>query len=92
MRREEKITPNGDTQILPGDLLVIAAREFEDRENLTLREITVENNDRLKGRTLSEINLTQKGLIVMIERGKQTIIPNGNTRIEEGDLLVVAKF
>lgn len=92
MRGEEKITPNGDTQILPGDLLVIAAREFEDRENLTLREITVENNDRLKGRTLSEINLTQKGLIVMIERGKQTIIPNGNTRIEEGDLLVVAKF
>ena len=71
---------------------MIAAREFEDRENLTLREITVENNDRLKGRTLSEINLTQKGLIVMIERGKQTIIPNGNTRIEEGDLLVVAKF
>lgn len=52
----------------------------------------MENNDRLKGRTLSEINLTQKGLIVMIERGKQTIIPNGNTRIEEGDLLVVAKF
>lgn len=92
MRGDEKITPNGNTQILPGDLLVIAAREFEDRENLTLREITVEKNDRLRGKTLSEINLTQKGLIVMIERGKRTIIPNGNTRIEEGDLLVVAKF
>ena len=50
MRKEEKIVPNGDTVILPGDLLVIAARAFEDRENLTLREITVDKTTAAKAR------------------------------------------
>ena len=35
---------------------------------------------------------SQGTLIVMIERGSSTIIPRGDTVIQEGDLLVEAKF
>jgi len=31
-------------------------------------------------------------LIVMVRRGKETIIPTGNTVVHEGDVLVQAKF
>lgn len=92
MRKEEKIVPNGDTVILPGDLLVIAARAFEDRENLTLREITVDKNHRCKGKTLEQVEIPQGMLIIMVQRGGQTIIPRGDTLIEEGDMLVAAQF
>lgn len=92
MRKEEKIVPNGDTVILPGDLLVIAARAFEDRENLTLWEITVDKNHRCKGKTLEQVEIPQGMLIIMVQRGEQTIIPRGDTLIEEGDMLVAAQF
>ena len=92
MRKEEKIVPNGDTVILPGDLLVIAARAFEDRENLTLREITVDKNHRCKGKTLEQVEIPQRILIIMVQRGGQTIIPRGDTLIEERDMLVAAQF
>lgn len=92
LRGNETIVPNGDTRILAGDLLVAAGKEFEDRKNLTLREITVGKNDKWAGKCLTEIPVPQGTLIVMIERGSSTIIPRGDTVIQEGDLLVEAKF
>ena len=61
-----------------------AGKEFEDRKNLTLREITVGKNDKWAGKCLTEIPVPQGTLIVMIERGSSTIIPRGDTVIQEG--------
>lgn len=46
----------------------------------------------MERKTLEELELGQGTLIVMIQRDRETIIPRGSTKIEEGDLLVVAKF
>lgn len=40
LRGEEKRIPNGDTLLLAGDLLILAAPEFTEGENLILRERT----------------------------------------------------
>ena len=61
-------------------------------ENLTLREITVDKNHRCKGKTLEQVEIPQGMLIIMVQRGGQTIIPRGDTLIEEGDMLVAAQF
>lgn len=92
MRGEKNMVPNGDTQIQEGDLLVIAAREFEDRENLELREVAVDKAHKWKNKTLSEAKLPEGTLVVLVQREGQTIIPSGNTVIQEGDLLVEARF
>ena len=92
LRGKETIVPNGDTKILPGDLLVAAGKEFEDRKNLTLREITVGKNYKWKGKCLTEIPVPKGTLLVMIERGDTTNIPSGDTVIQEGDVLVEAQF
>ena len=73
-RREETIVPNGSTVLLPGDLLVLAARAFEDRENLSLQEIVVEKGHKWVGRSLRQIPTRSDTLIVMIKRGNETII------------------
>ena len=90
-RREETIVPNGSTVLLPGDLLVLAARAFEDRENLFLQEIVVENGHKWVGRSLRQIPTRSDTLIVMIKRGNETIIPGGSTILQAGDTLVIAQ-
>lgn len=56
IRENQNIVPNGDTVIFPHDLLVVAAREFENRENLTLKEITVEKSSKWNGKPLKSWN------------------------------------
>ncbi len=92
IRGEETIVPDGNTRILPGDLLVAAAEEFEDRKNLTLQEITVDKNHKWRGKPLNELKIPKGILIVMIQRDFGTIIPGGDTVICQGDVLVLAKF
>lgn len=92
LRGEEKLVPNGNTVVEEGDMLVVAAEEFEDRENLTLHEVIVGKNHKWKNKTLAEIPVPAGTLVVMISRGGETIIPKGNTVIQEGDTMVVAKF
>ena len=91
IRGEENIIPNGETEILPGDLLVAAAREFENRRNLYLYEINVDKSHKWTGKPLKEID-AGKVLVVLVKREAETIIPNGETEILPGDTLVLAKF
>ena len=39
-----------------GDLLIMAAEQFEDRDNLSMREINLERGNRWIGKTLREIS------------------------------------
>ncbi len=90
-RGQDTIVPHGGTILQTGDLLVMAARAFEDRENISLQEVVVERSHKWCGRSLSEISVPRNFLIVMIKRGLDTIIPDGSTRLEAGDVLVAAQ-
>lgn len=92
LRDHKTIVPNGMTELLPDDILVAAAQEFEDRKNLTLTEVTADKNHKWTGRSLTEVTVPKGTLIVMIERNGDTIIPGGDTVIREGDVMVVAKI
>lgn len=92
LRQEGNLVPNGNTIIHQGDLLVIAAQEFIDNENLTMQEITLDKNHKWTHHTLKEISVSQGTLIVMIRRGQQTIIPSGDTFLMDQDTLVIASF
>lgn len=86
------LVPNGSTVILPEDVLIIAAREFQNRANLTLQEISVGGKHRFANKLLRDLKLPVGTLIVMIKRGEDTIIPAGNSKIYSGDTLVMAHY
>lgn len=92
IRREEILIPTGQTMLEAGDLLVLAARSFDDREHLVLHEIVVENKKQYSNKTLSQIGQTHTPRIILIKRGMDTIIPSGKTEIKAGDILVVSQF
>lgn len=92
VRKDEIIIPTGQTTLEAGDLLVLAARSFEDREQLVLREIVVGNQKQYTNKTLSQIPQVHSTRIILIKRGMETIIPSGKTEIKAGDILVLTQF
>lgn len=90
-RADQTIVPRGDTLLLPGDLLVAAARQFEAREQLSLQEIMVDRGHRWQKKQVRDLNLPSHVLIILIKRGTGTVIPSGDTVILPGDLLVIAQ-
>ena len=85
------VLPNGDTVIEEGDLLVMAAPTFEERAEVTLREVTVTPHGRLAGQRLCDVPQGKHPfIVVMLKRDGQTIIPDGNTQVHAGDEAVIA--
>ena len=92
LRGKETIIPDGETKLEEGDLLVLAAPTFQDRENLSLREVYIGKGHRWNGQPLKIIAKDHKMLVVMIKRGQKNIIPNGDTVIHKDDTLVTARL
>lgn len=92
LRNGVSLVPNGSTVLQAGDLLVLAGHEFEDRENLTLYEVSIDKTHKWKDKSLRELSLPKGTLIVMIQNEKGTVIPDGNTVIHGEDTLVIARF
>ena len=85
------VLPNGDTVIEEGDLLVMAAPTFEERAEVTLREVTVTPHGRLAGQRLRDVPQGKHPfIVVMLKPDGQTNIPDGNTLIYAGDEAVIA--
>lgn len=85
------VIPNGQTVIEQGDLLVLAAHSFEEHPDIALKEFRIGPKHRWNNKFVRELGEeTKRFTIVMIKRGEQTIIPNGDTQILEGDDAVVA--
>lgn len=92
LRKEEKIVPNGNTLLKSGDLLILAAPEFFDGDNLMLHEKIIFKGDKWNGKLLKEIQMPKQNLVVSIQRGEKTMIPTGDTVICEDDVLIMARF
>lgn len=93
IRRDEGVlVPSGSTRMLAGDLLVIAAREFENRASLTLQEVSIDASHKLCGKQLRDAPPAPGTLVVLVQRDGRTIIPTGDTGVQAGDTLVVARY
>lgn len=89
IRGEERLLPREDTLLLAGDDVIIMTRGFDDKKTY-LQEKTVKVDSRRVGQPLSRF--PGKGLIMMIRRGDEIIIPESDTILEAGDKLVILKL
>lgn len=48
----------------------------------------IKNETGWADKTISQLNIPQNKLIVLIKRGKENIIPSGKTEIKQGDIVV----
>ena len=60
-----------------------------DEGRIHIMEVTIPKNSAAAGKKLWELNLPKKIIIGCILRGDQSLIPRGDTRITEGDVLLI---
>lgn len=80
------VVPNGNTTLHEGDAVIMCTQAFRSEKAIRLIEREIVKGGPWDGKPLRECS-TGKEQIVMIRRGDQNIIPNGNTIVQAGDTL-----
>ena len=88
IRGASRIIAWGDTLLQAGDKVIVVTKAFEDTQTY-LVEKTVKAGGKRAGHAISEFS--DDGLVLLVKRGDWEIIPNGDTILEVGDLLVILK-
>ena len=84
--------PVGGTVLCEGDALVLGAAAPDAVQGIQLSERTIEPGDEWDGRLVSELELGEGALIVLVKRGGKVVIPRGRTRLNNGDVIVINRI
>lgn len=91
-RQDSRFAPNGSTVLMAGDQLILcapAAHSDLEEVSMTTRRLTAQD---LSGKSItrvSDLPRQEESLIVLIERNDQWLIPDGDTDLLPGDLLLI---
>ncbi len=89
MRGDETVIPRGNTVIHADDSIVLSVPPFETDGSFKLKEIHIGKKHKWNGKTIRELVLPERMLIVLIKRGEESVIPSGATQILTDDIVVV---
>lgn len=88
LRGKEKMVPKGDTVLAAGDVLILGDREGGEVSGIHLYERTLSTGDERVGKRIAELSFYEN-LVILILRNEHVIIPNGDTVLLTGDILVM---
>ena len=89
VRNGKTSVPHGSTRLQPGDTAVLCTEGVSELPDICLKEIKITADHRWCGRTLSQGEMKNNTLVIMVKRGDRVIIPNGSTQILAGDVVIV---
>ena len=89
LRGDERIITKGDTLLIAGDEVVICSRTYENSSSTDITEHPLSKNSRWAGKRVKDYPAGSNSFLVMIRRGNEQIIPDGNTVLMHGDILVI---
>lgn len=90
LRGEEKIIPKGATYILANDKIILCGRTGNSVDGVALSELEIDKKHTMCGESIKNIS-KENEIVVMIKRGKNLIIPDGNTKVLDQDVVIVNK-
>lgn len=84
-----RIVPNGRTLICEGDTIVLCSKTYSNNDQqIKVVQRTVTENNQFCGKQVKQLP-SNRGQLMMIQRGQKTIIPNGSTVLCAGDVLYI---
>lgn len=86
---ESIVVPKGKTVILPNDRMIIGAASYQDNPDIALHERPIEPDSPWCGQKIASLHLPDKVLIILIRRQGRDILPDGDTVIMSGDIVVL---
>ena len=82
------VVPHGDTVVEPGDIVLLCTEGVADLPDVTLKEITISEDHRWCGKYLYQARIPDNIIVLMVKRSGAYIVPDGNTRLARGDVVV----
>lgn len=89
IRNGKTIIPKGNTILQQGDVIVLSAGNCHQTANMQLSECIIDEHHKWNGKQIRSLTLSKKTLILMIQRDSEIIIPQGDTEILAGDIVVL---
>lgn len=89
LRGDERLIPDGSTLLQEQDIAILSAYEYCGEQDIFLKEQKILPGSEWIGRTIQEFSPNSGELVIMIIRDGKTILPNGQTVIEENDIFVI---
>lgn len=89
-RGETRVVPRGNTILEKGDHLIMSAMEYRGSRPIAMREVYIDKKHKWVNCQLNELKLLHSR-VVLIKRKGDAFAPTGESRILEGDLLVLIK-
>lgn len=87
-RDNEKIVPNGDTEIKENDEILIGTTVINSNDELNLCETIIDSKHEWLDKKINEIGCDSGFLIALIKREEEYFVPNGDTKILLNDTLI----
>ncbi|MBQ9985798.1 MAG: potassium/proton antiporter [Oscillospiraceae bacterium] len=88
IRNDRRIVPNGRIKLLPGDRIILGGKAIGRIDGVNLYERVLDHDDPWTDKPISQVK-SGNDLIIMIKRREKIIIPKGNVKLRDGDILVI---
>ena len=87
-RNNEKIVPKGNTILEEGDEVLIGTSVVQAQDDICLCETIIDDGHEWLNKKINTIQFPENFLIAIIKRNTEAFVPNGDTEIKLGDVLV----
>lgn len=88
-RKGGTLIPCGDTTILPDDIIILNSPAFTDESGLKLKEVEIGQYHPWVNQPVKSIKIPSDTLVILIKRDLGPLIPDGDTIIKNGDVLIL---
>ena len=88
-RGKKTIVPRGNVKLLAGDRLVSGAEGGRVEAGIALKELLLRPQHPWVGTSIRDLDISRQSLIVMVNREKKIIIPNGSLVLLAGDEVIM---
>ena len=89
LRGDARIVPKGETAFETGDIAVFCTKNYSGVTADSIYQKRVRKGSRRAGTAIKDYPYKENRVIILINRGEERIIPDGNTIIMENDLLTI---
>ena len=88
-RDHDVLVPKGNLTLEQNDTVILAAEPLPGDMHVELKQVTLLSENPWNDQYVRDLDISRQSVIVMIKRGRRVIIPNGGTRLKEGDTLLL---
>ena len=88
-RGKDFIVPHADVTLTEGDIIILGAEAMVDETHIELKELVLKEQSPWVGLPIRELDISRQSIIVLVERNKKMLSPNGDLVLKVGDKLIL---